>query len=237
MRVLITRPLHDAERTRDALATHKIEAVLAPVIEIATVVGSPLALNGVQAIAVTSRNGVQALAERTALRDIALFAVGDATQRAARAAGFASVVSADGDVDDLAELIATKLTPSAGTVLHVAGEDSAGDLTGDLQRRGFSATRAVLYRAQPVNILPTSAVAALTGGTLDGALFFSPRSAGAFVTLAQAAGLAGTCAALTAFCLSPAVAETAKRLAWRRVAIAARPTQAALIAAVTQTMD
>lgn len=237
MRVLITRPQQDAERTRDALAAYRIESIIAPVIEIVSIDGPQLNLTDAQAIAVTSRNGVQALAIRTQRRDIGIFAVGDATQRAARAAGFTTVVSADGDVDDLTALIATKLTPSAGTVLHVAGEDSAGDLTGDLQRRGFSATRAVLYRAQPASALPAPAVAALGTGTLNGALFFSPRSASAFVTLTQAAGLAGTCAGLTAFCLSRAVADAAARLVWRRVAIAARPTEAALIAAVTQTME
>ncbi|MGE0733445.1 MAG: uroporphyrinogen-III synthase [Alphaproteobacteria bacterium] len=237
MRVLITRPIHDAERTQAALARRGIEAVVAPVIEIVFLPGPEPAFDGVQAIAVTSRNGVHALAARTARRDIPIYAVGKATKRAAEKAGFARIESADGDAEDLAALIATKLTPSAGTVLHAAGENRAGDLAGALARRGFDVTRTVLYRAAPVSALPQAVAAALAAGEVDGALFFSPRSASAFVNLVARAGLAGTCGALTAFCLSPAVAEAAAPLAWRHVAIAAKPNQAALIAAVTETME
>lgn len=245
MRVLITRPQLEAERTQAALAVHKIDSILAPVIKIVTIDGPPPRLDDVQAIAVTSRNGVRALAARISRRDIPVFAVGDATRDAALAAGFAPVQSADGDAKDLAALITAQLRPSSGALLHATGEDSADDLVDHLTRRGFAAARAVLYRAQIVAALPPAAVAALGDSSLDGVLLFSPRSASAFVTLTQAAGLAGTCGALTAFCLSPAVADalatpvpgSGARLAWRRVAIAARPTQAALIDAVTRTME
>jgi len=237
MRVLVTRPERDGKRTQAALAERGIEAVLAPVLEIVAIDDAEFSFDGVQAIAATSRNGVEALAARTRRRDIAVFAVGRATQRAAEAAGFANVRSADGEVNDLAALIAARLTPSAGSVLHATGEDGAGDLAGALMQRGFKTARAVLYRAQPVDALPDAAAAALAAGQLDGALFFSPRSASAFVNLVAKAGLAGNCGALTAFCLSPAVAEAAAPVAWRRMAVAAAPNLAALMAAITQTVE
>ena len=46
-------------------------------------------------------------------------------------------------------------------------------------------------------------------GELDGAVFFSPRSARSFVRLVTNAGQASACAGLSLFSLSPAVTEAA----------------------------
>ena len=58
-------------------------------------------------------NGARALARATQRRDLPVLAVGDATARAAREAGFESVTSAGGDVGDLAPLAAARCAPSA----------------------------------------------------------------------------------------------------------------------------
>ena len=62
-------------------------------------------LTGVAALAFTSANGVAAFAALTPDRSRPVFTVGDATAQAARAAGFARVESAGGDLDRLAALI------------------------------------------------------------------------------------------------------------------------------------
>ncbi len=63
---------------------------------------------------------------------------------------------------------------------------------------------------------------------MDGVLFFSPRTAESFASLCARDGLSERCRTLTAFCLSPAVAEAAA-LPWRAVRIAARPDQESLL--------
>jgi uroporphyrinogen-III synthase len=52
------------------------------------------------------------------------------------------------------------------------------------------------------------------------------------VSLIAAAGLAPACRALCCFALSPAVAARAATLDWRRIVVAARPDQPAMIDAI-----
>lgn len=232
MRLLITRPEDDARPVAAALAGRGIDTLTEPLLAIDVLDGPALDLDGIQALLITSTNGARAAARRTARRDIAVHAVGDASARAARAAGFTDVTSAGGDVDDLARVVAQRADPAAGVLLHVAGSEVAGDLAGMLEGAGFTYRRAVLYAARTATSLSDAARLALSEGALDGVLFFSPRTAATFVSLVQAAELSGACARLTAYCLSPAVAGKAAALSWAAVVVAPKPEQAALLAAI-----
>lgn len=229
MRVLITRPREDAEALAATLRAQSIEAVIAPLLAINAVADAALDLAGVQALLFTSANGVRAFARRTRARALPVFAVGDATARAARAAGFARVESASGAVDDLAALVRARLDPKRGALLHGAGADVAGDLAGALATAGFDVRRIVLYRAAKARRLPAAAARALAEGALDAVLFFSPRSAATFVSLARQAGVEPALVRLDALCLSEAAAAAVREVAWRTVAVAARPDQPALL--------
>ncbi|HEY7609289.1 MAG TPA: uroporphyrinogen-III synthase, partial [Alphaproteobacteria bacterium] len=166
-------------------------------------------------------------------RDLPVYAVGDATAAAARAAGYADVVSAGSDAAGLAALLAGRIDPAKGPLLHPAGADQTGDLAGPLRPHGFDLKQAVVYRAAPVPELPPAARAALASGALAGVALFSPRSAEIFADRAEAAGLAAKLAELDAFCLSPAVAAAlAGKAAWRAVRIAAKPNAEALVALI-----
>jgi uroporphyrinogen-III synthase len=191
-----------------------------------------LNFDGVQALLVTSANGARALARRTSIRDLPVLAVGDASARAAVAAGFAVVRSAAGDVAALAGLVKESLNPGAGSLVHAAASEIAGDLAGLLTEAGFVYRREVLYRAQIPDCLSATTATALKGGRVDGALFFSPRTANTFVSLIEREGLAPFVAALYAYCLSPAVADAAGGLEWKHVGVAATPDQNSLLSLV-----
>ncbi|MEE8274408.1 MAG: uroporphyrinogen-III synthase, partial [Alphaproteobacteria bacterium] len=98
MRVLITRPREDAEALAEALAVRGVEALVEPLLEIVPLNPGDFDLAGVQAALLTSANGARALAAATGSRDVPVLAVGEATAAAARAAGFAEVAVAGGDV-------------------------------------------------------------------------------------------------------------------------------------------
>jgi len=229
MRILVTRPSEDGARLVKQLAALGHEAVLAPLLDIETIAGDALALQGVQALVFTSANGVRAFAQRSTERALPALCVGDATGREAQAAGFRDVKSAAGDVAALAQLLEAELDPQAGALLHPAGSKVAGDLAGLLQKAGFCYRREVLYRANKAETLPKTARDALAAGTVDGVLLYSPRTAHAFVRLVEAAGLDKRLSGVSAYCLSPAVAEAVEGLGWARVLVAVRPDQDALL--------
>jgi uroporphyrinogen-III synthase len=230
MRVLLTRPQEDTEIFAGRLRELGHEALSAPLLRVRFHDGKPLALDGVQSVLVTSANGVRALVRRTERRDVPIFAVGPQTARAARKAGFDRVEHADGDVVALAEALPRWARAEAGTLLHAAGAQGAGRLASLLAAKGYEVRTEVLYDVVALTVLPQDIVCALEEGSLDAAVFFSPRSAGVFRECILKAGLAGACARLVAICISQAAAGALAPLSFAEIRVAARPNQDALLA-------
>ncbi|MGB3811346.1 MAG: uroporphyrinogen-III synthase [Parvibaculum sp.] len=232
MRLLVTRPDEDAAPLIAALHARGHETVAAPLLDIRFLPPPVIPSASWQAILVTSANGVRALAhhpEAARLRAFRVIAVGEASGEAVRAAGFKDVECAEGDVISLAALVLRRLAPAAGPLLHIAGSVTAGDLKGDLEARGFSVERIVLYEAVTSQTLPQSARAALEVRGVDGVLLYSPRTARTFATLVREAGLATFLSGVTGYCLSQAVADALAGLPFAELAVAAAPSQAELL--------
>jgi uroporphyrinogen-III synthase len=228
MRVLVTRPEHDARATAQALRARGHIPLLAPLLEVRFRQGDQLTLEGIDGVLATSANGVRALALRTARRDLPLFAVGPQTAAAARAAGFLSVASADGDGAALAEAMPRWLKP--GTLFHAAGDNAQGKLAEALAAKGYAVESQVLYEVIAATTLPAAAAEALAADALDAALFFSPQSARLFADRVSKAGLTQACARLIAACISETAAKALAPLAFAALRVAAKPNQDALLA-------
>jgi uroporphyrinogen-III synthase len=232
MRVLVTRPKEDARRFAAALVARGHQVLLEPLlsVEFLPPEEAPMDLTGIQALLFTSANGVRAFAARTALRDVPVYTVGDASAHAALEAGFADVHSAAGDVVALARLVEAQLEPRKGPLFHAAAGIVAGDLQGRLNASGFAVRRCILYRTVEVDRLTNGTFDALSKGTVDVVTFFSPRTAETFVKLVEEMGISGALSHTRAACLSAAVAAKLKNLPWAGLIIADRPDQDALIA-------
>lgn len=234
MKILVTRPRADAQHFAEALVRLGHEPLFEPMLEILFRPGPPLGPAGYQAVLLTSVNGVRALTARNggsagALSPLPAYAVGDATAAAARAAGFATVVSAAGDATALAGLVTARLSPPGGALLHVAGSEVAGDLAGRLSAAGFAVERAAIYQARHASELSTATRDAFSRGAVEVATFFSPRTMRAFVTLVRQAALGAALTSVSGLCLSRAVAEASEGVAWRALIVASRPDQDAML--------
>ena len=230
MHVLVTRPSQDAEPLIARLGELGVAASAEPLFSIAIKEGAKPKLSGVQGLLATSANGIRAFAALEVTRELPVYAVGDATAQAAVEAGFERIESAGGDVEALAELVAVRVDPAKGALLHVAGTELSGNLGKTLKEKGFTYRRSVLYEATVATGLTSGTEGAIREGRLDGVLFFSPRTAERFVALARKARLVRACSGLSAFCLSHAVAEQVGAISWREVHVAERPDQETLLA-------
>jgi len=235
MRLLVTRPVPQAEQTKGALRERGHETILAPLLRIETLAPD---FGNVKwsAVAATSANAVRAVAthpRRAEISRLPLFTVGGRTAQAAREAGFANVTSADGDADALVALIGTSL-PAGSRLLYFAGEDRASDLAAGLAPHNLSVTTAVVYRAVAATALPQAVCERLRAGTIDGVLHFSKRSAQTFIAAAQATGEWDNSLKCHHFCLSLQVAEPLVEAGARHIHVAAAPDEAALLDLVGQ---
>jgi uroporphyrinogen-III synthase len=233
VRFLLTRPEPDAQRTATALRAQGHDVITAPLLRIEPAADAQIGTGPWAAVLITSANAAHALSAHAAvtqLRALPVFAVGRRSADAMGVAGFADVTSADGNVSDLARLVAARMQPAAA-LLYLTGEDRAGDLAGDLRARGFAVETAVIYRAIAATGLPPAAADALASG-IDGVLHFSRRSAEAYVDAAQATGVLANALKPVHFCLSAQVAEPLVQAGAADIRIAERPNEAVLIALI-----
>ncbi len=232
MHILVTRPETEAARTTRKLEAMGHRVTAAPLLSIATET-PPLDTTGVQALVLTSRNAVHALAAHPQLRELRarpVIAVGKSTAAAARDAGFAVTLEGDAGGAELAALVRTKCNPRDGSLLHISGEAIAYDLEADLVPASFDVRRAIVYRSEPVTRLPDAIAATLATGGLDAILLMSPRTAAVWCTLAGAAGLTAEARQLVHLCLSPGVAAALKPLEPARIEIAVKPNEEQMLA-------
>ena len=230
MRLLVTRPEPDNERTAAVLRAQGHDVVLAPLLHIEGVANVDFGSPPWSAILLTSANGARALAghpRRGELLALPVLAVGRSSADAALAAGFADVTSADGDAGDLARLAAKRFAGSTLPLLYLAGEDRSGELSVP----GLAVHTVVVYRAARTLQFPSAVRAAFKQGTIDGVLHFSRRSVEGY--LACGRDIIGPALKPRHYCLSARAAEPLRLAGAARIEVAARPDEASLLVLVT----
>jgi uroporphyrinogen-III synthase len=228
MRVLVTRPQSDAERTAKRLAAAGHDPLVAPLMSIVSTGRAP-PQGGWDAVIVTSAHAVAALAGLGG-RSGPVFAVGDRTAAAVREAGFDDVRVGEGDAASLVALVSRSL-PRNSVLLHVAGRHRKPEPGASLRDAGYAISVWEAYEAQPIRRLPADVLSDLTAGRIDAALHYSRRSAALFVDLVGEAGLSPKLRPVTHVCLSADIAAPLASLD-ATVLVAAEPNETALLAAL-----
>lgn len=226
---LITRPIEDSERMRPLIEAIGFSTMIEPMLTIKRIKTARLPADAIQGYVVTSANGACALAAAGAKTDLPLWAVGERTALAAADLGFAKIRFAKGDVISLASLLQSDVDPEKGPLLHARGVDVVGDLAGMAQRFGLLILSVPLYKAEKTKSLSDPVKKALKDGLIACALFFSPRSAESFVTLAADADLSDACRRMEAVALSEAIVEKLRPLPWPEIHAPKEPRQDALL--------
>ena len=150
MRLLLTRPTPEAERTASALRARGHDVLFAPMLEIENIRDASFGGGPWSAVLMTSGNAARALAEnprRNEIVTLRCFSVGRQTAEAARLAGFGEVISADGDGGELAQLVAREIAGKSLPLLYLAGDDRARDMAAEIAPAGLRLETEVVYRA------------------------------------------------------------------------------------------
>ncbi len=241
MAILVTRPLPDGETTASALRAKGFAVLLAPMLRFEPVAFQDDDEASYGAVIVTSANALRAVAARlqnSPLLELPLFAVGEHTAAAARAAGFSNVISAGSDAEGLRERILAavkaKELKKTSRLLYLAGADLARDLAGELGTRGFAVVTRTTYRMVAVAHLPEETRKAFATDAVEAVLHYSRRSARAFIEAIRAAGVEVSALALPQYCLSAGVATVLRDAGAVRVVVAASPDEGALLAALAE---
>lgn len=240
MRLLVTRPEPESERTAALLRARGHDVLSVPLLRIEAIADAEFGTGPFAAVLFTSANAVRAIVGHRRFGELGglpAYVVGARTRAAATAAGFAPVRSADGDVGDLVRLVAANPPGVGPPLLYLAGGARAGDLAGALQTHHLSVETAVVYRAAMVPNLPPDVVAALAAGRIDAVLHYSTRAATAYLAAAAAAGVTDLSIKTGHLCLSARVAAPLVAAGATAIAVAGEPTEHALLECIGIAQD
>ena len=236
MRLLVTRPEPDALLLKARLETLGHEATVMPLLTTSFENCDDIDLSEVQALIVTSRNGLRALKAQNAHKIAALlplYAVGQATGKDAKAAGFSEIITAGGSVASLIPAIVASADPQSDVLLHLAGDEVGNQLASELEHHGFRLLQPIVYRMIPATQFDGDIVEQIQTGEIDGVLLFSPRTANIYASLIGQHNLTEPARRLTHYCLSDAVAARLAPLAPILIETAEAPTLDAMLAMLT----
>jgi uroporphyrinogen-III synthase len=235
MAILVTRRHPDNETTASALRARGFEVVLAPMLRFEPAAFHDDADTQYGAVIVTSANalrGIESQLKGNPLLKLPLFAVGEHTAGAARAAGFENVISAQGDAAGLRECVLAsvkaKALKKASPLLYLAGADLAGDLAGEFGERGFTVVTQTTYRMIPSTQLPREVGEAFAASRIEAVLHYSRRSARAFLESVRGAGVEISALSVPQCCISAAVASVMRDAGAIQVLASASPDENAL---------
>ena len=183
MHILLTRPIEDCKDLIIKFKNlgHKVSHM--PVIKIDKLNYEIKKVEEFKAIIFTSANAIKYLDTKLIDKKILSFCVGEATERKARSNGFQNIISAEGNVNNLKELIIQNLEPSYGKMLYVSGETISNELDKDLSSHGYRVERIITYSAKFVENLDENFIESLKKNIPDIVYIYSANSAASFQRL------------------------------------------------------
>jgi uroporphyrinogen-III synthase len=231
-RVLVTRPQPGAARTAQRLRDAGFEPVVIPLSETASL-PVELPAGEFEATAVSSANAVRHAPAGlvTQLAAKPLFAVGDETAVAARAAGFADVRSSGGSSADLARDVAAG-AGRAARIAYLCGRVRLDALEASLAGAGLEVAAIETYDTTARAPSPDE-LAVVESAPIAAALVYSAKAAEALAALATTRP--GTVFSDTAFItISERVAEKLAAAVPGKVMTAVSPDEDAMFEALLQ---
>jgi uroporphyrinogen-III synthase len=232
-KILLTRPHAASEYWASLLARHGFESILDPLLTIAPT-HAPRPRGFFQACVITSANALNAAGQIKAsmgdLLSLPCFCVGAATGKRAREFGFSDIHCGVSDSAELTAMIAATLADKSRPLLHIAGEAVDAKAHDLLAEQGFSLTPWAVYRAHAAHDFTAQTQAAFAAGEIAAIPLFSPRSAGILVSIIEKNRLVHACSGIVAVGLSQAVADVLELLPWRRLHVAAAPSEEEVLA-------
>jgi uroporphyrinogen-III synthase len=146
MHILLTRPLEDCSEMIIKFKSLAHQVSHLPLLSIDKLDHEQINFLDYKGIIFTSANAVKFLDLKSIDKNLLCFCVGSATEKKARSVGFQNVIAAEGNVENLKELVLQNLDQKDGKLLYVSGETISVDLEQQLVKEGYNIKRIANYR-------------------------------------------------------------------------------------------
>ena len=146
MHILLTRPLEDCSEMIVKFKSLGNQVSHLPLLRIDKVNYAQINFSDFKGIIFTSANAVKFLNLRDINKNILCFCVGSVTEKKARSVGFQNVFAAEGNVENLKELLLQNFNQKDGPLIYISGETISIDLDQQLLKEGYNIKRIINYK-------------------------------------------------------------------------------------------
>ena len=181
MHILLTRPLEDCSEMIVKFKSLGHQVSNLPLLKIDKINYDELNFSDFEAIIFTSANAVKFLDTKKIDKNLLCFCVGNATEKKVRSVGFQNVITAEGNVENLKELILQNFDKKNGKIIYVSGEKISIDLDQQLLKEGYNVKRIINYRTSHNEKFDKNFIEALKSNMPDIVYIYSQNSASSFL--------------------------------------------------------
>ena len=217
MHILLTRPLDDCKELilRFKSLGHRVSHL--PVIKIQNVNYDKVNINEFSGIIFTSANAIKNLNTSDINKKINCFCVGSSTENVAKQNGFQNIFCAEGNVNNLKEVILQNFDNSSGNLLYVSGEIVSSNLDKDLISEGYKVKRIINYSVLPVEEIGEEFINNLKSSIPDMVYVYSENSAKNYLNLLKKYNLLDYWMNTNLMCLGEKTSSVLNEIKWKKI--------------------
>ncbi len=217
MHILLTRQLEDCSEliVRFKKLGHIVSHL--PLLIVEKISYNHELFNGCKSIIFTSANGIKFLETKDIDKNIKCFCVGLATEKKAKSVGFQNIISSEGNVRNLKELILQNHDPSSGKIVYVSGKVISTDLDHQLINEGYSVKRIINYKTDHNKIFDEKFVKSLKQNVPNIVYIYSYNSALSFLNFIKNEGLESFWMDTNLMCMSEKTSSILNEIKWKKI--------------------
>ena len=217
MHILFTRPFDDCHELmlRFKSLGHMVSHI--PVISIQKVIYESIDFSLFKGIIFTSSNAIKFLNTKKIDKTIKCFCVGNATEKVAKMRGFQNIYVADGNVENLNEIIFKNFGASDGNLIYVTGQIISSDLDKKLISEGYNLKRIVNYKATEQKKFNNDEIEKLKDKMPDIVYVYSKNSALSFLNMIKNYNLQSSWMNTNLMCISEKTSTVLNEIKWKKI--------------------
>ena len=217
MHILLTRPLDDSKELLFKLTSmnHKVSHL--PLLQIKKIEIPEIDFTQFKAIIFTSANALKYLDTSKIDKKIFCFCVGLATERKAKELGFQNIFCAEGNVNNLKELILQNFDPKIGSMIYVSGEIISYNLDKDLILENYVVKRIINYTTTPNENLQDNFIRDIKLSVPEIIFIYSENSAKTFFKLIKKYNLDNIWMETNLMCMGEKASSALNDIKWKKI--------------------
>tara|TARA_B100000780_G_scaffold251374_1_gene197983 strand:+ start:2512 stop:3210 length:699 start_codon:yes stop_codon:yes gene_type:complete len=217
MHILLTRPLEDCSEMILKFKSLGHQVSHLPLLSIDRVDHEQINFSDFKGIVFTSANAVKFLDSKKIDKNLLCFCVGNATEKKARSVGFQNVIAAEGNVENLKELILQNFEQKNGKLIYVSGEIVSIDLDHQLIREGYNIKRIVNYKTTHNQKFDESFVKELKLKIPDMVYVYSQNSASSFLNFIKIFQYESLWMNTNLMCIGEKTSSILNEIKWKKI--------------------